>query len=169
MTPAEGHAMVLLTVHVQLHLFSLNGQSKSGPSSRQLTHLERSRLLCVCVAGFAVVKNHTLRSILHRRQRHSQLNDLLQRVSDGEQDSSTPSDGFGRDDDGEVTEERVGDEGASEAAHVSIWPEAVRREALEASDEGDRRRQRHTDELRQVQLPARAAFCTETDREQITY
>lgn len=78
------------------------------------------------------------------------MNDLLKGVGDGEQDPSAASGGLGCDDNGKVAEERVGDEGTREAAYVSIRPEAVCREALETSDEGDGGGQGHSNELCEV-------------------
>ncbi len=130
---------MLLTVHVEPDLLALNGQREARPAARQIAHLEGGGLLRARGPGLGVVQNHALRAVLHRSQRHSQLHRPLQRVSDGEQHSSALRAGSGCHHDGEVSEERVGDEGARQAAHVSIRSEAVCRETLEARDEGHRR------------------------------
>lgn len=80
------------------------------------------------------------------------MHDLLVGVGDGEQHSSAPRGGLGRDGDGEVVVEGVRDERLGEAAHVGAGSEAVGGVPLEPGHEGDGGRQRHPDQLRQVQL-----------------
>ncbi len=155
---------MLLTVHVEPDLLALNGQREACPAARQFAHLEGDGLLRAGGPGLGVVQNHALGPVLHRSQRHSQLHRPLQRISNGEQHSSAPRAGSGCHRDGEVSVERVGDEGACQAAHVSVRTEAVGWETLEARDEGHRWWQRNTDELGQVQLTARVSLWTEGEQ-----
>lgn len=56
------------------------------------------------------------------------------------------------DDDGEVPVERPREEGGRQPSDVGVGPEAVRREALEARNEGDGGRERDSDQLHQIQM-----------------
>lgn len=87
--------------------------------------------------------------------------DLLVSICNGKQHTTSACGGFRGDCDGKVIIEGVGDERLGEAAHVGVRAEAVGRVTLEARDEGDGRRKRNADQLRQVQVSLRTTFCEE--------
>lgn len=66
------------------------------------------------------------------------------------------SGGFSSDNNSKVAEEGVRNEGACEAAYVSVWTKAVCRKTLKSSDKRDGWREWNTNELRQIQLVTRA-------------
>lgn len=150
--PMEGGRMELLAVHVEAHLLVLHGQRETRPLAVHFRHFEGRHRLCTGGPRGAVVENDALGLVLHRGEAQAQLHHSLLRVGDGEQHTALDAGGVDGDDDGKVPEERVRHKGLGQAADVGVGPKVVGREALIAGDEGDRRRERHTYQLSQIQV-----------------
>lgn len=159
--PRKGDAAVLLTVHEEGHFLALDDHSKVAPPVGHHGHQEGGGLAGHLGAGLRVVEDDPLAAVLHAREPQAQIDDLLEGVRDGKERTAAGAAGLHPHADGEVPEEGGRDEGPGRTPDVGTRPKAVGWEATIAGDEGHGRRQRDTNELREVQVALGSQPCGE--------
>lgn len=110
------HLRLRVAALVEGHLVLEDGQREQSPGVHHARHVKAGRLVRGLGVGLGVEELHLLTAGPLCTELHTDVHELLGRVSDGEEDGGGGTGGLDVEDEGEVAVERVGDVGQGRLA-----------------------------------------------------